>query len=400
MHYLKCISCDKKFRPDEIVYTCSCGSILEAIIDIDETKNVFDGRDPHVWKYSSFLPVKKKVSLNEGGTPLYESKSLKDRWGYKRLFIKNEGENPTCSFKDRGMTVGVSKAMELGMKKVVCASTGNTSASLAAYSARAGLECFVVIPAGKIALGKLAQAIVYGAKVIPINGNFDKALEAVVSASKEFGIYLLNSINPYRIEGQKTIAFEIFDQLGEVPDRIILPVGNAGNISAIWKGFKEMKKAGITEDLPKMTGIQAEGSMPVVRMYKENTDVLTPEKKPETRATAIRIGNPVSWRKAISAVRDSNGLMESVTDEEILSAQRLLASREGIFVEPASASSVAGLIKLQEIDVIDSDETTVLITTGHGLKDPDIVTESIRTMPPIDYDVRALRKAMGDKDEI
>lgn len=396
MHYLRCISCGKRYEPDDIVYNCSCGSILEAVIDTSEVDNVFNGSDPSVWKYSSFLPVKKAASLHEGGTPLYESKNFKRDIGYKRLYIKNEGENPTCSFKDRGMTVGVSKAIELGMKKVACASTGNTSASLAAYSAHADLTCFVMIPSGKIALGKLAQAIIYGAKVIPVNGNFDQALDAVMRASKEFGIYLLNSINPYRLEGQKTIAFEILDQLGEVPDRIVLPIGNAGNISAIWKGFKELKEAGITDRLPIMTGIQAQGSMPMVRMYKEGLDTLIPEKNPETIATAIRIGNPVSWLKAINAVKQSKGIVESVTDEEILAAQRTLASREGIFVEPASASSVAGLLKLQAAGEVSEDETTVMITTGHGLKDPNAVTESIEIMDPIDTDIQTLKKVLGE----
>jgi threonine synthase len=378
------------------VYNCSCGSILEAVIDLDETKDIFDGVNPSVWKYQPFLPVERRASLNEGGTPLYESRNLKKDIGYRRLYIKNEGENPTCSFKDRGMTVGVSKALELGMKKVACASTGNTSASLAAYSAHAALDCYVMIPSGKIALGKLAQAIIYGAKVIPINGNFDQALDAVMAASKAFGIYLLNSINPYRLEGQKTIAFEILDQLGEVPDRIILPVGNAGNISAIWKGFKELKAAGITDKLPIMTGIQATGSQPMVRMYKEKLDTLIPERNPETIATAIRIGNPVSWLKAFNAVKESGGLMEAVTDEEILAAQRLLSSKEGIFVEPASASSVAGMLKLQDLGAIDSDETTVLITTGHGLKDPNVVTESIRIMDPVDGDMKTLQSILGE----
>lgn len=396
MHYLKCISCGKRYEPDEVVYNCSCGSILEAVIDLDETKDVFDGRDPSVWKYESFLPVKKNASLHEGGTPLYDVGNLRKFTDYKELYVKNEGENPTCSFKDRGMTMGVSKAVELGMKKVACASTGNTSASLAAYSAHANLDCFVLIPSGKIALGKLAQAIIYGAKVVPINGNFDDALDAVMKASTTFGIYLLNSINPYRLEGQKTIAFEIYDELGEVPDRVILPVGNAGNISAIWKGFKELKAAGITDKLPKMTGIQSSGSMPMVKMYKEGLDELVPERNPETIATAIRIGNPISWMKAINAVKESGGLMESITDEEILKAQRLLASKEGIFVEPASASSVAGMLKLKEANEIDGDEKTVLITTGHGLKDPNVVIESIEIMDPIDADMNAMRKILGE----
>jgi len=396
MHYLQCISCGNRYEPDEIVYRCSCGSILEAVIDLDGAKNIFDGNNMSVWKYQPFLPVRRRASLNEGGTPLYPAENLKRDIGYRRLYVKNEGENPTCSFKDRGMTVGVSKAMELGMKKVACASTGNTSASLAAYSAHAALSCYVMIPSGKIALGKLAQAIVYGAKVIPIKGNFDQALEAVMEASRRFNIYLLNSINPYRLEGQKTIAYEIFDQLQEVPDRIILPVGNAGNISAIWKGFKELKAAGFIDRLPVMTGIQAQGSMPMVRMFAEELSELIPEASPETVATAIRIGNPVSWQKAINAVRESGGLMESVTDDEILAAQRTLASREGIFVEPASASSVAGLLKLQGHGAIDEDETTVLVTTGHGLKDPNVVIDSIQIMDPVNGDMDTMRTLVGE----
>jgi threonine synthase len=289
------------------------------------------------------------------------------------LHVKNEGENPTGSFKDRGMTVGVTKAVELGVKTVVCASTGNTSASLAAYAAKAGLQCIVLIPSGKIAQGKLSQAMVHGAKVMQVRGNFDQALEIVLDLSeKHKEIYLLNSINPYRLEGQKTIAYEIRDQLnGGVPDRVILPVGNAGNISAIWKGFTELKELGLISKFPKMTGIQAEGAAPIARAIKNGKREVLPVDKPETIATAIRIGAPVSWKKAMNAIRDSKGTAETVTDDEILEAQKALARSEGLFVEPASASSIAGLKKLVGNGEIDRNEVVVCIATGHGLKDPD-----------------------------
>jgi threonine synthase len=298
---------------------------------------------------------------------------LAEQVGLRELYVKNEGENPTGSFKDRGMTVGVTKAMEFGVKSVICASTGNTSASLAAYAAKAGLQCTVLIPSGKIAYGKLSQAMIYGAKVIQVRGNFDESLDAVLKLSeKHRSIYLLNSINPFRIEGQKSLGFEICDQLGqEPPDRIIVPVGNAGNISAIWKGFTEFHELDIVKTLPKMTGIQAAGSAPIAHAIKCGSDTIVPVSAPETVATAIRIGAPVSWKKAMNAIRNSGGTAETVTDDEILSAQKLLARVEGLFVEPASASSIAGLIKLVENGTIDKDERIVCITTGHGLKDPD-----------------------------
>ncbi|NJE26628.1 threonine synthase [Thermococcus sp. MV5] len=390
---LRCIECGKIYGENEVRYRCECNGLLEVLIDLENIENVFNGENIHLWKYREFLPVEKRVSLNEGGTPLYRLENLQKELNMKELYVKNEGANPTGSFKDRGMTVGVSKALELGMDKVICASTGNTSASLAAYAARANIKAYVLVPSGKIALGKLAQAIVYGAKVVPIKGNFDDALRVVVEASEELGVYMLNSINPFRLEGQKTIAFEVFDQLKFVPDKVILPVGNAGNISAIWKGFKELYEAGIIDKLPQMIGIQAKGASPLVRAWKEKRAFVS-EENPETVATAIRIGNPANWPKAWKAVRESKGLLEDVSDEEILSAQRLLASKEGIFVEPASASSLAGLMKLKKLGLIEEDESVVLITTGHGLKDPNIILENFTLPEPIAPCLKEFKEVM------
>jgi threonine synthase len=276
------------------------------------------------------------------------------------------------------MTVGVSKAMELGSKIVACASTGNTSASLAAYAAKAGLTALVFIPTGKIALGKLTQAMIHDARIVQIEGNFDEAFQAVFKyTATHRNIYLLNSINPYRIEGQKTAAYEIYDQLGtRQPDTIILPVGNAGNISAIWKGFVDLYELGVLKHLPRMIGIQAEKAAPIATAFKQRAKKIEPLNNPETIATAIRIGFPVSWRKALNAVYDSKGLIETVNDEEILEAQRLLAKLEGLFIEPASATSIAGLKKLVKMGLIERDEKVVCVATGHGLKDPDVVIHS------------------------
>lgn len=376
---MQCIDCGEKFT-EQPIYRCKkCGGLLE--IKFELRSDEFDlkkarKRKFNLWRYIELISAKRNVSLNEGGTPLYECKNLSEMLNVK-LFVKNEGANPTGSFKDRGMTVGVSKAIEFGRKITTCASTGNTSASLAAYSARGNLKCIVLIPSGKIAYGKLAQALVFGAKVISIEGNFDKAFEMVFKISDREGIYSLNSINPYRLEGQKTLGFEIFDELNHCPDRVILPVGSAGNISAIWKGFEEFYELGISDKKPKMTGIQAEKAMPIVNMFKNKSE-FAPVKNPETIATAIRIGNPVSWKKAINAIYESNGYAESVTDEEILHAQKLLAQKEGIFVEPASASSIAGLIKLRNEGIIDKNEEIVCVTTGNGLKDPDTVVNEFK----------------------
>ncbi|MEM2897367.1 MAG: threonine synthase [Candidatus Bathyarchaeia archaeon] len=384
---MECIECKSTYGSNEVVYRCrKCGDLLEIKYDYSELRKLIDlrkwkEREFFVWRYKEVLPIKDEssiVSISEGGTNLYSCEKIQKNLNSGPIFIKNEGENPTGSFKDRGMSVGVSKALELGMKAVVCASTGNTSASLAAYAARAGIKCFVLIPSGKIALGKLAQAIAYGAKVIQIKGNFDLALREVIKISElKPSVYLLNSINPYRIEGQKTLAYEIWEQLDYAPpDRVIVPVGNAGNISAIWKGFTELKDLNLIDNLPKMLGIQAEGASPIAEAFKQNKDEITPLSNPETVATAIRIGSPLSWKKALRAVRESNGLMETVTDQEILEAQKLIARLEGIFVEPASASSIAGFKKLLKLGKIKRNERVVCVTTGHGLKDPDVIIKN------------------------
>jgi threonine synthase len=411
MTYQKCISCGNEYGIDEIVYFCKkCGDILEIRYEQEELSEALRdkqwlNRPLSVWRYRRFMPVSdttKIVSLNEGGTGLHSCEHLAKQLGLRELYVKNEGENPTGSFKDRGMTIGVTKAMELGVKSVICASTGNTSASLAAYAAKAGLQCAVLIPSGKIAYGKLSQAMIYGAKVIQVRGNFDESLEVVLKLSeKHRSIYLLNSINPFRIEGQKSLGYEICDQLNqEAPNRIIVPVGNAGNISAIWKGFSEFHELGLIKALPKMTGIQAAGSAPIAQAIKNGSETIVPVAEPETVATAIRIGAPVSWKKALNAIRRSAGTAETVTDDEILSAQKLLARIEGLFVEPASASSIAGLIKLVENGVIDRDERIVCVTTGHGLKDPDTAVKMSEKPVEVEAEISAIEEALGLKEQV
>jgi threonine synthase len=411
MAYQKCINCGSEYGIDEIVYFCKkCGDILEIKYEQGELaealkNNKWQNTPLSVWRYRHFMPISdttKIVSLNEGGTGFHLCENLAKHLGLRELYVKNEGENPTGSFKDRGMTVGVTKAVELGVKSVICASTGNTSSSLAAYAAKAGLECAVLIPSGKIAYGKLSQSMIYGAKVIQVRGNFDQSLDAVLKLSeKHRSIYLLNSINPFRIEGQKSLGYEICDQLNqEAPDRIIVPVGNAGNISAIWKGFTEFHELGIVKTLPNMTGIQAVGSAPIAHAIKSGSDTIVPVSAPETVATAIRIGAPVSWKKAMNAIRESGGTAETVTDEEIISAQKLLARGEGLFVEPASASSIAGLIKLVENGVIDKDERIVCVTTGHGLKDPDTAVKMSEKPVEVDAEISAIEEALGLKKQV
>ena len=411
MTYQKCISCGSEYGIDEIIYFCKkCGDILEIRYEQEELSEALRdkqwlNRPLSVWRYRRFMPVSdtaKIVSLNEGGTGLHSCEHLAKQLGLCELYVKNEGENPTGSFKDRGMTIGVTKAMELGVKSVICASTGNTSASLAAYAAKAGLQCAVLIPSGKIAYGKLSQAMIYGAKVIQVRGNFDESLDVVLKLSeKHRSIYLLNSINPFRIEGQKSLGYEICDQLNqEAPDRIIVPVGNAGNISAIWKGFSEFHELGLIKALPKMTGIQAAGSAPIAQAIKNGSKSIVPVAEPETVATAIRIGAPVSWKKALNAIRRSAGTAETVTDDEILSAQKLLARVEGLFVEPASASSIAGLIKLVENGVIDRDERIVCVTTGHGLKDPDTAVKMSEKPVEVEAEISAIEEALGLKEQV
>jgi threonine synthase len=390
---IKCVSCGKEYSNNEIIYTCTdCGSVLEVICNPDVSKDIFSCRKQSMWKYKEFMPVDetKIVSLEEGGTPFVKCDKLGSELGID-LYVKVEGSNPTGSFKDRGMSVGITKAMELGVSTVGCASTGNTSASLAAYAARAGLRCVVLLPSGKVALGKLAQAMFHGAEVLSIKGNFDEALDAITALALEGQLYLLNSVNPYRLEGQKSIGFEIVDDLGwKSPDRIILPVGNAGNISAIWKGVSEFYEAGFIEDRPMMTGIQAEGACPIVNAYQKGNTEIEAVANPETVATAIRIGAPVSSLKALRAIYDSNGHAETVNDEDILSAQKLLARKEGIGVEPASAASIAGLMKLVDQGVVDKGEQVVCIVTGHLLKDPNTAINACVEPLEVEADINKL----------
>jgi len=350
-------------------------------------------------QYREYLPVSDKtpvVTLNEGNTPLIRSRNIEKMVGADiEVYLKYEGLNPTGSFKDRGMTMAVSKALEEGSKAVICASTGNTSASAAAYAARSGIKCVVLIPEGSIALGKLAQALIHGAHVIAIKGNFDDCLKLVRTITDKYPITLVNSLNPYRIEGQKTASFEICDVLGEAPDYHAIPVGNAGNITAYWKGYKEYKKKGKIKKLPKMIGFQAEGAAPIVRRCVV--------KDPETIATAIKIGNPASWQKAEAARDESMGLIEIVTDNEILEAYKILASCEGVFVEPASAASVAGVLKKAKEGYFESakrkaqsaKQRIVCILTGHGLKDPDRAIASIEKPKVVPAQLETVIKEIG-----
>jgi threonine synthase len=339
--------------------------VLSTRFDLNSTDTTAQAWPGLIRKYAQYLPVSDKtpvVTLLEGNTPLIPAPAISDRLGRGiKVYVKYDGLNPTGSFKDRGMTMAISKAKEAGATTVICASTGNTSAAAAAYAKRGGLRAFVLIPDGKIALGKLGQALIYGAEVIAINGNFDKALDLVRQMAEQYPITLVNSINPYRIEGQKTAAFEVIEALGEAPDWLCIPVGNAGNITAYWTGFNQYHAAGKSHKLPRMMGFQAAGSAPIVTgKVVEN---------PETVATAIRIGNPANWTRAIAVQTESGGAFNSVTDDEIMAAYRLLAGEEGVFCEPASAASVAGLLKVS--DQVPTGATVVCVLTGNGLKDPD-----------------------------
>jgi len=343
-------------------------------------------------RYREFLPVSEgthAVTLNEGGTPLIETPGIvSDIGGDFRLFVKYEGLNPTASFKDRGMTLAVTKAAERGASIVVCASTGNTSASAAAYAAVAGMTCLVLIPEGKIAYGKMAQALIHGAQTLEVRGNFDDALEIVRRLGERDEIEVVNSINPFRIQGQKTAAFEVCDTLGDAPDMHFLPVGNAGNITAYWLGYNEYLEAGRSRGLPRMMGWQAEGAAPIVRG--------APVENPETIATAIRIGNPASWEHAVKAATESSGAIDMVSDDEILDAQRLLARSAGIFVEPASAAGFAGLLKCHTAGNIPKGSTVVVTVTGHGLKDPRVAVEnSLAESTVVDADLDSVLAAIG-----
>lgn len=340
-------------------------------------------------EYRSRLPVTEAtpiVTLGEGGTPLVRSQRLSEETGLD-IYLKCDGSNPSGSFKDRGMTVAISKALEEGSKAIVCASTGNTSASAAAYATRAGITCAVLIPEGNVALGKLAQALVHGAKVIEVRGNFDRALEVARKLQDAYQVTLVNSINPFRIEGQKTAAFEICDALGQAPDYHLMPVGNAGNITSYWKGYREYFDDGVVASLPKMLGFQAEGAAPIVKGF--------PIDEPRTIATAIRIGNPASWKGALDAAEQSHGMIRSVRDKDILEAYRYLAKEEGLFCELASAASVAGLRQVVAEGLLEPGQTAVCILTGHGLKDPDWAMAGAPKPPLVDPEVHVVAEALG-----
>lgn len=388
---LHCVACDARYRQDPLLHACrGCASPLEVLLEDGDFRRArrFEGRG--VWRYEALLPVRRSVTLGEGDTGLHLCGTLGRRLGIPRLYVKNEGENPTGSFKDRGMTVGIAMALSAGARAVACASTGNTSASMAAYAARAGLTALVLLPAGKVAGGKLAQAVLHGARIAQIEGNFDDAMRLVVElSSRERRVYLLNSLNPYRLEGQKTLAFEVCEALGDAPDALVLPIGNAGNISAIWKGFREWRRLGRIPRLPRMVGVQAEKAAPIVRTLREKTDGCRVD-NPETLATAIRIGAPVNWRKAVAAVVDSGGEAGTVTDREILEAQQELARTEGLFVEPASAAPIAYLRKRRLRGI----RTVVCVATGHGLKDPGAAEHAPVKMRRVKPTLAAIRRLL------
>lgn len=325
-----------------------------------------------MWRFREVIPVGGKVvSLDEGGTPLYVADKAANWAGVRRLLVKFEGMNPTGSFKDRGMSVGVSKALELRKKVVVCASTGNTASSMSAYAAAAGLEAVVVIPRVGVAAGKVFQTVLHGARLVQVSEGFDKALSSVLTSSLGSEAYILNSVNPWRVEGQKTLAYELWQDIGDDEYLVSIPVGNCGNISALWKGMTELRELGLVNNPPRLIAVQAEGASPFVDMVARGDETLKPVEKPSTIASAIRIGRPVNWRKALRAVRESEGFGVKVSDTLILEAQRVLAAEQGIGVEPASAASLAGLKKAVEEGVVDRSSTVVCVATGHALKDPN-----------------------------
>ncbi len=393
---LRCVNCGAEYDVNPKMFTCpKCGHLLEVVFEpkdlppFEEFKR--RSRMNGIWRFKELLPLQpdEPVTMGEGSTPLIRLRTLEKIIGVRELYVKFEGANPTGSFKDRGMSLAITLAKSIGAKAVVAASTGNTAASAAAYAARAGLKTFLLLPRGKVALGKLAQSILHGAVIVELEGNFDMALETAKRLAEMDEFYPLNSFNPWRLEGQKTLAFEVFEDIG-VPDYVFVPVGNAGNISAIWKGFKELRMWGYSNSLPKMVGIQAEGASPIASAYKAGLKTPLFTESPETVATAIRIGKPVNWLKAWKAVTESGGTFETVTDSEILRAQRTLAREEGIAAEPAGAASLAGVIKLASQGFFNGDERVVMVVTGHGLKDPD----SVRFHPTVRL------KAIGIDDAI
>jgi len=404
-YWLRCIGCGAEYPGSSRLYSCpKCGDLLDVVYDLGEEASRipwlrgFESRPLGVWRYRELLPVEDHrliVSMNEGGTRLIRCRNLERELGIREIYVKYEGDNPTGSFKDRGMTVGVTRAVEVGAETTICASTGNTSSSLAAYSARAGLKCAVLVPSQRIALGKLSQALIHGARVLAVRGNFDDCLKIVRELSRDPRFYLLNSINPFRLEGQKTAAYEIYEQLGgDVPDYLLIPIGNAGNIVAYWKGFSDLKNMGLIDALPRFMGVQAEGACPIYRAFVEGSSEIKPVENVETVATAIRIGNPVNWKRALRAVRETGGLVEAVSDDEILAAQRILASREGVFAEPAGASPIALLMRAARSGLIERDSRVVCVATGHGLKDPDIVLRTSKNLIEVDSEMGAILSAL------
>jgi threonine synthase len=373
---LICEKCGREYELLSRRIFCDCGGLLRVelrSVDTEVSWELFRSRKFYVWRYRELIPVPKDaevVTLYEGGTPLIRASNLGRSLRLTNLYVKFEGANPTGSFKDRGMTVATTIAKYLGVKAVVCASTGNTSSSMAAYARRAGLKPILVVPKNGIAKGKMGQGLLYGATVIEVEGGFDTAMKVIMELANDLKVYPLNSVNPWRIEGQKTVGYEIVDELG-VPDWIVLPVGNAGNITSLWKGLKELRALGLIKRLPKVLAVQAEGASPIVKAFHNGKYV--PETKVETIASAIRIGNPVHWERALRVLNESRGYALSVSDLEILNAQKDLARLEGLGVEPASAASIAGVRKAVDLGIIRSDEVVVAIATGHALKDPDVM---------------------------
>lgn len=384
---LHCIDCGSRFETDPPGYTCSrCGGLLEVIREGGplSRSELFGRTGEGIWRFRALLPFEadvRPVSLYEGHTPLIRAVNVSEDLRVRNLYVKNEGQNPTGSFKDRGMTVSVTRAVQSGVRVLICASTGNTSASMSAYAARAGVKAAIIVPAGRVAAGKMVQATAYGATIIRVDGSFDDALAMLLQTIAGLpGFAGMNSVNPYRLEGQKSAAFEIYEQLGfSVPDYIVLPVGNAGNISAIWKGFKELRDFGITKEVPRMVGVQAEGASPIAKAFWRGSETVTPEDNPTTIASAIRIGKPASAKKALAALKESDGMVLTVTDEEITSARRLLSSREGIFVEPASATPIAALDEIG--GRLEKDAVVVCVATGNGLKDQETIKTDVEGTP-------------------
>ena len=399
--WLTCIECGETFAAfQEIRYTCDdCDGLLEVRYDDLPTWDEFAGTG--VWRYAAALPFDEGVSLPEGATQLHDVPRLESEIGVGRLRVKHEGMNPTGSFKDRGMTVGVRVAKEVGVDRLACASTGNTSAALAAYGARGGIETLVLLPRGKVAAGKVAQASLHGARILEVDGNFDTCLDIVQDLARQGKVYLLNSLNPFRLEGQKTIGLEILEQFrdeeGGYPDRIVLPVGNAGNTAALYKCFRELQESGALApaEVPALTGVQAAGAAPMVEAIQEGTEDTRRWEEVETRATAIRIGNPVNAPKALPGIRETGGTAVAVSEEAITRAQRDLAE-EGVGVEPASACSIAGLRKLREQGVVGADEQVVCLTTGHLLKDAEAAVRAGTEPEPVPGTTGGVLDYLGD----